>query len=159
MREVQDTIATVVVLEPDAIVRTEICEYLRECGYRVIEGVAAEDAHTVLQTDTRVDVLLTEVNLRGEVGGFDLAQQIRQTRPQIAVILVSGISNLVHKAHDLCGQSPVKKPYRPEDIERRIRALLALRHQGPRAAGRRVSHNGTIDSARGAGTFPNHSAR
>lgn len=135
MREARDTIGTVIVLEPDVIVRTEICDYLRECGYRVIEGVAAQDAYTVLQTDTHVDLLLTEVSLRGETGGFELAQEIRQTRPEIAVILVSGISNLVQKAHDLCGQSPVRKPYRPEDIERRIRALLAMRRRGPKTAG------------------------
>ena len=136
MREAQETIGTVIVLEPDVIVRMEIGDYLRECGYRVIEGVAARDAHAVLQTDTRVDLLLTEVNLRGEPGGFELAQAIRQTRPEIAVILVSGISNVVQKAHDLCGQSPVKKPYRPEDIERRIRALLTMQQRrGPQAAG------------------------
>jgi DNA-binding response OmpR family regulator len=134
MREAQETIGTVIVLEPDIIVRTEICHYLRDCGYRVIEGVAAQDAHGVLQTDTRVDVLLTEVNLRGDVGGFELAQEFRQTHPEIAVILVSGLTNLVQKAHDLCGQGPVRKPYRPEEIERRIKALLAMRRRGPKAA-------------------------
>lgn len=134
MREAQESISTVIVLEPDIIVRNEICSYLRECGYRVIEGVAAQDAYAVLQADTHVDVLLTEVNLRGEGGGFELAQQFRQTHPEIAVILVSGISNLVQRAHDLCGQGPVKKPYRAEDIERRIRTLIAMRRQGPKAA-------------------------
>lgn len=135
MREAQNDAITVIVLEPDIIVRTEISEYLRECGYRVIEGVTAQDLADFLQTDARVDVVLTEINLSGAVGGFELAQNLRQTHAQIAVILVSGVSNFVEKAHDLCGRGPVKKPYRAEDIERRIRAQLALRRQGTRSAG------------------------
>lgn len=135
MREAQNDAITVIVLEPDIIVRTEISEYLRECGYRVIEGVTAQDLADFLQTDARVDVVLTEINLSGGVGGFELAQNLRQTHPQIAVILVSGVSNFVEKAHDLCGRGPVKKPYRAEDIERRIRAQLALRRQGTKFAG------------------------
>lgn len=135
MTESHERLSTVIVLEPDIIVRTEISGYLRECGYRVIEGVTAQDVTEVLQTGTRVDVVLSEINLRGGVVGFELAQNLRQTQPEIAVILVSGVSKFVEKAHDLCGRGPLKKPYRPEDIERRIRAQLALRRQGTRTAG------------------------
>jgi DNA-binding response OmpR family regulator len=126
---------TVVMLEPDVIVRTEISEFLRECGYHVIEGVEAEDLRVILQSGTPVDVVLSEVRLSGSTSGFQLAQELRQTWPQIVVILVSGISNVVEKASDLCGRGPLKKPYRPEEILRRIEVLVGRRNRLSKAAG------------------------
>ncbi len=125
----EKTLITIMVLEPDIIVRVEISEFLRECGYRVIEGVDASDVHAVLEAGTRPDVLLTEVTLNGNINGFELAHEFRQTQPDIVVILVSGVSDVAEKASDLCARGPVKKPYHPEDITRRIRVQLERRKE------------------------------
>jgi len=130
-----NNLTTIMVLEPDVIVRAEISDFLRECGYRVIEGVDAKDVREIIQSGTRIDVLLAEVHLTGDSSGFELAQELRQTRPEIAVILVSSINNVVEKASDLCGRGPLKKPYRPEEILRRIQVLLERRRQLIKAAG------------------------
>lgn len=128
-------LTTIMVLEPDVIVRAEISDFLRECGYRVIEGVDAKDVREIIQSDTQIGVLLAEVHLAGDSSGFELAQELRQTRPEIAVILVSGVNNVVEKASDLCGRGPLKKPYRPEEILRRIQVLVERRRQLTKAAG------------------------
>jgi len=128
-------LTTIMVLEPDVIVRAEISDFLRECGYRVIEGVDAEDVREIIKSGTRIDVLLAEVHLLGASSGFELAQELRQTQPEIAVILVSSINNVVEKASDLCGRGPLRKPYRPEEILRRIQVLLERRRQLTKTAG------------------------
>jgi len=128
-------LTTIMMLEPDVIVRAEISDFLRECGYRVIEGADAKDVREIIQSGTQIDVLLAEVQLTGDSSGFELAQELRQTRPEIAVILVSSINNVVEKASDLCGRGPLKKPYRPEEILRRIQVLLERRRQLTKAAG------------------------
>jgi len=130
-----DNLTTIMVLEPDVIVRAEIGDFLRECGYRVIEGVGAEDVRDIIQSGTRFDVLLAEVHLTGACSGFELAQELRQTRPEITVILVSSINNVIDKAGDLCERGPLKKPYRAEDVLRRIQVLLERRRQVTKAAG------------------------
>jgi DNA-binding response OmpR family regulator len=130
-----DNQTTIIVLEPDVIVRTEISDFLRECGYRVIEGVNAEDVREIIKSRTRIHVVLAEVHLTGASNGFELAQELRQTRPEIDVILVSNITNAVEKASDLCGRGPLKKPYRPEEILRRIQVLLERRRQLTKVVG------------------------
>jgi DNA-binding response OmpR family regulator len=130
-----DNLTTIMVLEPDVIVRAEISDFLRECGYRVIEGVSAGDVHEIIKSGTRIDAILAEVRLTGASNGFDLAQELRQTRPEIAVILVSSITNVVEKASDLCGCGPLKKPYRPDEVLRRIQVLLERRRPFAKAAG------------------------
>jgi DNA-binding response OmpR family regulator len=125
------------VLEPDVIVRAEISEFLRQCGFVVIEGVDAADLHSALDSGTAIDVVLAEIQLRGSVSGFELAQNVRQTRPEIAVILVSSIDNVAERATDLCGRGPVKKPYHSDEILRRIRMLTGLRDRMDKSAGKK----------------------
>jgi DNA-binding response OmpR family regulator len=128
---------TIMVLEPDVIVRSEISEYLRQCGFNVIEGVEADDLRAALEAGAAIDVVLAEIQLKGSTTGFEIAQEVRQTRPEIAVILVSSIDNVVEKATGLCGRGPVKKPYHSEEILRRIRVLTGLRDRKDKAAGKK----------------------
>jgi len=120
-------VATIIVVEPDVLVRTTISEHLRECGYRVIEAASAEEVWAVLRSDTRVEVVFTEVTLPGQMQGFALSKAIRQTYPSIDVILTSGISDAAEKVSDLCEEGPIKKPYQPKDIVARIHLLLERR--------------------------------
>ena len=117
----------VMVLEPDVIVRTEVADYLRECGYRVIEGVTAADAWAIIAAEVKLDIVFSELNLPGEMDGFALARRLRQTHPNIDVILTSGIAGAAEKCKDLCEEGPINKPYRSEDVAARIHLLLERR--------------------------------
>ena len=120
---------TIIMVEPDVLIRMVVADYLRECGYHVIEAVAAEDVWVVLDSGRRVDVILADVKLAGDVDGFSLARRIRQTRSDIDVILTAGIAGAAQESHDLCEEGPIKKPYRTQDIEARIRILLERRRK------------------------------
>src|SRR5215813_13072305 len=103
----------ILVLEPDVLVRTTVAEYLRACGYRVIEGIAATDVGAVLNQGHRLDVILADVNLAGDVNGFTLAKNIRQTHPMVDVILTAGVTGTVASCKELCDEGPIPKPYHP----------------------------------------------
>jgi DNA-binding response OmpR family regulator len=115
---------TVMVIEPDVIVRMTICDFLRECGYRVIEGVRADDLWAVLDSQVAIDLVFAEVHLSDESEGFSLAERLRQTRPNVEIILASGIVDASEKSSDLCGRGPIKKPYHPQEVLDRIHRLL-----------------------------------
>ncbi|MDB6086877.1 MAG: response regulator [Gammaproteobacteria bacterium] len=118
---------TVVVVEPDVVVRTTIAEFLRDCGYRVIEGTEARDVWTVIDSGARVDIVFSEVKLPGKTDGFSLASALRQTHPTIDVILTASIASAAEKATELCDEGPIGKPYHPKDVLGRIHLLLARR--------------------------------
>jgi CheY-like chemotaxis protein len=119
--------ATILVVEPDILARMVIADYLRDCGYRVIEGVSADDVLAVLQAGTKVDVILTEVQLAGSLDGFGVARQIRENHHEIDVILTSGVARAADKAGDLCDDGPLEKPYHPQEVVRRINLLRERR--------------------------------
>jgi CheY-like chemotaxis protein len=119
--------ASVLVVEPDILVRMVIADYLRDCGYKVVEGVNADEALAVLGAGTKIDVILTEVQLSGSLDGFGLVRQIRENHPEIDVILTSGVARAADKAGDLCDDGPLEKPYHPQEIVRRINLLRERR--------------------------------
>jgi CheY-like chemotaxis protein len=118
---------TILVVEPDILVRMVIADYLRDCGYKVIEGVNADDALAVLQAGRKIDVILAEVQVTGGIDGFELARQIREKYPAIDVILTSGAARAAAKAGDLCDDGPLEKPYHPQEVLRRINVLRERR--------------------------------
>jgi CheY-like chemotaxis protein len=117
----------ILLLEPEIIVRMTIAEYLRECGYQVIEGAVAEDALAVLKAGQKLDVILSEVRLSGAMDGFGLARRVREHHPGVDVILASGTPRAAGKAEDLCEEGPLAKPYHPEEVVRRINILMERR--------------------------------
>lgn len=122
-----DAKPVVMVVEPEVLIRMTVADYLRECGYKVIEGVIAADVDTVLHSNVPLNVVFAEVKLPGETDGFALARTLRQTHPHIDVILTSGVMAAAEKSKDLCEEGPMKKPYRAEDVAARIRHLLERR--------------------------------
>lgn len=123
---VQASQPTVLVVEDEVLIRMAVSDYLRECGFHVIEAGSADEAIEVLKADTAVDIVFSDVNMPGSLDGFGLAQWIRRERPQLKVILTSGVSRKAREAGDLCEDGPfLDKPYHHGDLERHIRQLLA----------------------------------
>jgi len=123
--------ATVLVVDDDILIRMPIAAYLRHCGYRVIEASGSSEALTVLhQSDLKIDVVLSDVELETGTGGFDVAKWVRENRPNIDVILAGSPRRAAEQAGELCSKGPhFKRPYEHELVESEIRALLAGRRR------------------------------
>ena len=125
--------STILVIEPDILVRMTIADYLRSCGYRIYEGATADDVVTVLGTQQKIDVIFAEVQLGGSMDGFGLAQWVREKHPGVDEVLTSGIARAPEQAADLCDEGPLDKPYHPQEVVRRINILLERRRTRPHA--------------------------
>jgi len=124
---------TLLVVEPDILVRMVIASYLRDCGYTVLEGVSAADVMAVLGSGKKIDVVLSEVQLYGDVDGFGLACWVRENYCDVDVILTIGARRAADKAGDLCEDGPLEKPYHPQEIVRRINLLRERRRTAAKA--------------------------
>ena len=119
----------VLVVEDEVLVRYVICDYLRECGYKVIEAANGDEALEVLNgAHVGVDVILSGVQTPGSMDGFALARWVRANRSDIGVILAGTLSRAADAAAELCEQGPMlSKPYEPQAVVDRIKRLLAER--------------------------------
>lgn len=117
---------TVLVVADEVLVRMAVSDYLRECGYNVIETRDGREAIEVMTSDVAVDIAFSDIAMPDGLDGFGLAQWIRRARPDIKVVLTSGIARSAKAARELCEHGPMlAKPYDHAYLERRIRSLLA----------------------------------
>ncbi|MER8567044.1 response regulator [Mesorhizobium sp. M0924] len=113
------------VVDGDVITRIVIADYLRNCGYRVVEARDADEARAALNYDSfSIDVILCDVGLPGEMNGFQLRQWVRDNKPGIKVVLSGAVERAASDAGELCEQGPhLAKPYDPATVVEHIRRL------------------------------------
>lgn len=114
---------TILVIEDEVLIRLAICDHLRHCGYRVIEGSSAEDAQRVLRAAEPVELLFSDVDLGPGPSGLALARWVREHFPDVRILLASGVARLDEQTAALC-DGFFDKPYAPERLEAEIRRLL-----------------------------------
>lgn len=112
----------ILLVDGDAVGRALIADYLRVCGYRVIEAGTAAEARQALEQQ-ELDHAVVDVELRDE-SGFELAAWIRANRPQVRVILTGSVERAAHLAADLCDDGPaLERPFHPQQLLDRIKRL------------------------------------
>jgi CheY-like chemotaxis protein len=132
--------ATILLFEDDVLVRMPLAEYLRDCGYRVLEAGHLAEAQTLLGARVRVDLVFARVKPGSNHNGFMLASWVRQHHPKIKVLLSSGIAKATEQAGDLCSKGPhPAAPYEHGWVLRRIQNLL---RQARRASSGKKSNYG-----------------
>jgi DNA-binding response OmpR family regulator len=120
--------ATVMIVEQDVLVRHPLAEFLRECGYRVVEATQHDEARGCLEGGQHsIDVALIDVG--GPTGsGFALSAWIRSNCPAVKTMLAATVGKVLELAGDLCDDGPMatkRLDYRP--VLDHIRQLLASR--------------------------------
>jgi DNA-binding response OmpR family regulator len=115
-------------VDREELVRAPLAEYLRECGYRVLEAVSAKEGQGILSQGLQiVDIVLADMQTLGEEG-FAFAAWVRKNKPGIRVVLAGTVAASARKAGDLCEEEPpIRKPYDHQLVLDRIRRLLAER--------------------------------
>jgi signal transduction histidine kinase/CheY-like chemotaxis protein len=117
---------TILVVEDDAEVRTTVVELLTELGYRVLKANDGQMALAVLQSGVPIDLVFTDVVMPGPVRSPELARQAKALFPHIRVLFTSGYTEnaIVHGGRLDPGVSLLSKPYRREDLARKLRQMF-----------------------------------
>ncbi len=107
------------------MVRMPIAEYLRACGYAVLEAGNACEAIAALDSGVSVGLVFSDIRMPGKMDGLGLAAWCHAHRPALPVLLTSGYSGLRNGlAVSVPGTGFIEKPYSQMQVERRIAALF-----------------------------------
>jgi signal transduction histidine kinase/DNA-binding response OmpR family regulator len=120
---------TILVVEDDAVVQATVVDMLGALGYRVLKANDGQSALTILQSGVPVDLLFTDVVMPGPVRSVEVARQAKQMFPNIEVLFTSGYTQnaIVHGGRLDPGVELISKPYRREELARKIRQLFGAR--------------------------------
>lgn len=117
---------TVLVIDDEATLRLLISEVLSELGYTVIEVADGVAGLAVLQSDAKVDLLLTDIGLPGGMDGRQVADAARAQRPELSVLFITGYAENAVFGNDTLaqGMEVLTKPFTIEALASRVRSLL-----------------------------------
>jgi CheY-like chemotaxis protein len=117
---------TVLLVDDEPTVRRAVRRLMERAGHRVLESRSPSDAIAIAATHAaEIDVLLTDV-VMPEMSGFQLASELREVHPSLRVVLMSGHSDdlIAHHAELDRGVSMLRKPFSPEELNRKLFEVL-----------------------------------
>jgi two-component system, NtrC family, sensor kinase len=114
---------TVLLVEDNVDVADVGANYMRQLGYRVRSVTNVQAALAALQVDAQVDLVFSDIMMPGGRNGLDLAREIGERFPHIAVLLTTGYSASAQDAARY-GVAVLQKPYDLESLRRHIREAM-----------------------------------
>ncbi len=130
--EPERQLATVLVVEDDVMVLRLVKRVLAAQGYHLLLAQSGHEALALARGfDGVIHLLLTDVVMPG-MNGAELAERLRQTRPETAVLFCSGYTADALQAYGLGAEGAIEllqKPFTPELLVTRVRDALAKEHQ------------------------------
>jgi len=115
----------ILVVDDEASLGAMSEEILMAYGYRVLLAESGEQALYLLSENSDIQLMLSDI-IMPNMNGFQLANQVKQRFPNVVIQLVSGFSGAIPKDqdHEDLANAMLRKPYRKDDLLKRIRELL-----------------------------------
>jgi DNA-binding NtrC family response regulator len=124
---------TVLIVEDEVLIRMSAAATLEDAGFRVLEAGSSAEALQTLLANKDIDVLMTDVQLPGEMDGLDLVALVHRFHPGIRAIVVSGNTSAADASNaGAIGFLP--KPYMAHSLVGALNELVARNLHGPAAA-------------------------
>jgi len=121
-----ETDKIILVVEDESVVRLLIVDVVNKLGYRALEAADGQSALRILQSTQRVDLLVTDIGLRG-LNGRQIADGGRTTRPELNVLFMTGYAEkAAGKAFLGRGMEIITKPFATKVLATRIRGMVEV---------------------------------
>jgi PAS domain S-box-containing protein len=119
---------TILLVEDETNVREFAAAVLQQDGYTLLQAKSGENALEVWRWHSaRIDLLLTDVVLPGELSGLQLGEKLQDEKPSLRVILATGYSrdSVGPKSKDGKPLFVLSKPYTPRTLLQAVHEVLA----------------------------------
>ena len=114
------------VVDDEPTVRMLVAEVLTDLGYTAIEAADGAAGLKVVNSDARIDLLVTDVGLPGGMNGRQVAEAARAVRPGLKVLFITGYAEnaVLSHGHLDAGMHILTKPFAMDALAGRIRDLI-----------------------------------
>ena len=119
----------ILVVEDEPLVQRVTCHFLEAAGYRCLSTATAAEAIAVIEGGQEPDLLVLDVRLP-DLSGPELALRLREHRPNVAVLFVSGwVDGLQATTLEPLSWKFLPKPFTGEELVKTVQQMVPL-HSG-----------------------------
>ena len=119
-------VARILLVEDDQSVAEATQDLLQSIGFDTRLAGDGASALAFVESDPKLALVLSDVVMPGGVSGLDLARRLRDRRPELPVILVTGYSSYAPKVMAE-GFALIEKPYRRDVLAASLRSAVERR--------------------------------
>ncbi len=118
--------ATILIVDDEPTVRMLVTDALGDLGYACLEAGDGPAGLRLLQGDTPVDLLITDVGLPGGLNGRQVADAARALRPDLKILFITGYAEnaVLNHGHIAPGMEVLTKPFAIDELAARVQRLL-----------------------------------
>lgn len=111
----EDTI-TVLVVEDDQLIQDLIEGALSEGGFESVVTGSGEEAITLLKGEIAFRAVITDINLTGQLDGWEVARTAREAEPTMPIIYMTGTHGEDWASKGVPNSTLLNKPFAPAQI-------------------------------------------
>ncbi len=117
---------TVLVVDDEELVRELVLEVLNDLGYAPLQAADGASGLAILKSNTRIDLLVTDVGLPGGMNGRQLADAALLLRNDLKVLFITGYAEnaVINHGHLEPGMQIMTKPFQMDALGIKIRAMI-----------------------------------
>ena len=120
---------TVLVVEDEAVIRSNVGQCLHQLGYDVLEAESGETALKICEEHRgKIDLVLTDL-VMSNMSGQELARKLGQHDPEVKILFMSGYTEDSAARHDILlrGSAFLQKPFSVGDLSNAVQEALVHR--------------------------------
>ena len=118
---------TVLVVEDELVLREMARDFLKDCGYHILEASSGREALQVWgKHHSEIDLLLTDMKMPEGISGMELAEKMLAEQPTLRVIFTSGYLDDIVSPEILARNNArfLPKPYSYAELTQLVRKAL-----------------------------------
>lgn len=124
MSAIGDAAGRVLIVEDEALVRLSARAEIEAAGFKVYEANNADEAIRILEANSDIELVFTDVDMPGSMDGVKLAHCVRERWPPVKIIVTSGFKHVTPDQLP-SGSIFLGKPYVFEQLSQHIQSLFS----------------------------------
>jgi CheY-like chemotaxis protein len=120
-----DELPVILIVEDEAPIQGVVEDALSEGGFETAVAPSGEEAVTLLTSHKgKYRALVTDINLKGRMDGWEVAKQAREMEPEFPIIYMSGASAADWTSKGVPNSIMLEKPFAPAQLVTAVAQLL-----------------------------------
>ena len=120
-------VVRVLLVEDEVLIRLMLAEALEDAGFGVLQAEDGDEAAGLIDASDEFDIMVTDIQMPGQLDGVKLGRRIRLKHPEIPIIYTTGRPEAVRELTRLGPNDAfVAKPYGPSEIVRMANRMLHM---------------------------------
>jgi CheY-like chemotaxis protein len=126
-----ESLPVILIVEDETLIQTLVDEALADGGFETAIAPSAEEAVTLLRSGvTDYRALVTDINLKGNMNGWEVARRAREIDPAFPIVYMTGAAADEWASQGVPNSVLLVKPFAPAQILTAVSQLLNAAAQG-----------------------------